>query len=92
MHPGKKNPRHQYKLQSTLLGKNLGLLVDTKLNASQQCAPAEKKANGILGCIRQSIASSLKEEILALSTGEAAPEVLYPDLDSSAQERHGATG
>ncbi|KAK4814945.1 hypothetical protein QYF61_006889 [Mycteria americana] len=38
--------------------KDLGVLVDTKLNMSQRCALMAKKASGILGYIRQSIASS----------------------------------
>jgi len=40
--------------------------VDTKLNISQQHALGAKKARGTLGCIRQSIASKLREVILPL--------------------------
>ncbi|GAB0202845.1 mitochondrial enolase superfamily member 1 [Grus japonensis] len=71
LHLGRNNPMHQYKLGATHLESSLAeedsrVLVDTKLNMSWQCALAAKKANGILGCIRQSIASRLREVILPL--------------------------
>jgi len=49
---------HQYmlgatQLESSLAEKNLGVLVDTKLNTSQQYALAAETANGIPGCSRQ---------------------------------------
>lgn len=47
---------YQYILESILTGKNLGVLVDTKLCMSQQYVIAAK-ADGILACLRPSIAS-----------------------------------
>lgn len=41
----------------------LGVLADTKLNMSQQHALTAKKADGIIGCIRQSLARRAEEAI-----------------------------
>jgi len=53
------------RLESSFAEKDLRVLVDTKPNTSQQSALAGK-ANGILGCIRRSVASGSREEILPL--------------------------
>ena len=49
---------HSYKMGDTWLSKttskkDLGIVVDHKLNMSQQCDVATKKANAILGCINR---------------------------------------
>ncbi|KAK4829773.1 hypothetical protein QYF61_006572 [Mycteria americana] len=80
VHLGSHNPRHQYMLGATLLEssfaeKDLGILVDAKLTMNQQCALAETKANGILGFMRQNIASRLREVILLLYSALVRPHL-----------------
>lgn len=62
LHLGKNRPRHRYMLGTTqlndsLVEKDLGILVGSKLNVSQQRAFAGKKTDNILGYNKQSISS-----------------------------------
>ncbi|MCQ4078531.1 hypothetical protein FK519_27530 [Klebsiella pneumoniae] len=59
---GRNNPRHQYvvgaaQLESSLAEKDLGVLVDTKLNMSQQCSLMSKAVKIILGCFMMNVDS-----------------------------------
>jgi len=47
--------------------------VHNKLDMRQQCALAAKKVNGILGCIKESIASRSREVILPLHSALVRP-------------------
>ena len=62
-------------LESSSAEKDLGVLEDTKLNMSQQCALAANKANGILGCIRQHIARRWREVMLPLCSALVRPHL-----------------
>ncbi|KAK4806954.1 hypothetical protein QYF61_027343, partial [Mycteria americana] len=76
------NPGYTYKLgderlESSPAEKDLGVWVDGELNMSQQCALAAKRANCVLGCIKHSIASWLKEAIVPLYTALVWPHLEY---------------
>ncbi|KAK4815453.1 hypothetical protein QYF61_002842 [Mycteria americana] len=78
-HLGRNSPMHQYMLGTTPLEnsfakKDLRVLVNTKLNTSQQCALAAKAAN-VLHCVRGSAASRWREVILALSSALVRPHL-----------------
>ena len=82
LHMGRGNSKHKCRLanewtESSPAEKDLGVLVDKKLNMTRQCALAVQKANRTLGCLKSSVASRSRAVILPLYSALVRPHLQY---------------
>ncbi|KAK4808554.1 hypothetical protein QYF61_009857 [Mycteria americana] len=95
LHLSQGNTQYQYRLgdelfESSPVEKDLGILVDEKLDMSWQCMLTAQKANRILllmGCIKRSMTSRMRELILSLCSALVRPHLEYCVQLQSPQHR-----
>ena len=94
------NPRYQGKVEDVRMEhspaeKDLGvLMVDSKLDMSQQCAKHDPESQPYPGLHQKKSGQQGKEgdPDRLLYAGETSAGVLCPHVESSVQERHGPVG
>ena len=82
LHLGQGNPRYVHRLReehikSSPAEKDLGVLVDEKLNMSQQCALVAGKANGDMDSTKRGVTNRDREVIVPLYSAHIRPHLEY---------------
>ncbi|CAM5138679.1 unnamed protein product [Natator depressus] len=81
-HIGKNNPNYTYNMMEANLAttnqeKDLGVIVDSSLKTSTQCAATVKKGNGMLGIIKKGIENKTGNILLPLYKSMVRPHLEY---------------
>ena len=91
LHLRQGNPRYLYRLSEDLLEsspaeKDLGVLVNKKLDMRQQCALAAQKAKYVLVCIKRGVASREREVVVPLCSALVRPQLEYCAWDPQSKK------
>jgi len=82
MHFGSKNARENYSINNTVLNKvkdekDLGVIIQSDIKVSEQCAKVVKTANQVLGMINRNFQNKSKEIIVPLYKSLVRPHLEY---------------